>query len=565
VAVIQLSKIQHRRGQKNTGSGLPQLASAELGWAIDTRELYIGNGAVSEGAPAVGNTKILTEYDDLFSLANTYSYRSPDSFLTGSNPSAPVERTLQERLDDTVSVRAFGATGDGVKDDTAALQRAIDQIYLSSSKGNPSSRIQLQFEAGTYRITDTLYVPPHATLIGAGSDKSVLQLDTDTAKPVIKTVNDSSTPGNHAGIESSTFINQPRNITIHGFTLTQSTNETGLLLEACRDSVFEDIKIEGIWTLNDLPDIQDGAPAIEESAIRLEALSGAVLSDSNSFINCVLRNFSWGVRSEWDVKYNTFNVCEFSNLGYGIGLGLEIDINDDENSGKNTGPRRNTVTVSRFIDIARQGIWIGAGEKNVSENNSFTSVGNENGSETSPLFPVILFETYSNVTENDWFSRTGSLLIANTATRQVPYVPEIEGAAWYHLAYEQEVDFGPFTDTRIFRLPGYQNQTYELDYTITSESYLYVRSGIMQITMLDTPSGTAEIENRVEITDDFSFVGNETYLDSIEFSASLQDLGDYQDTGSSVDTVAIRVNSSMPNDETSIMRFTIRAKKTRIG
>jgi len=562
VAVIQLSKIQHRRGQKNTGSGLPQLASAELGWAIDTRELYIGNGAVSEGAPAVGNTKILTEYDDLFSLANTYSYRSPDSFLTGSNPSAPVERTLQERLDDTVSVRAFGAMGDGVKDDTAALQRAIDQIYLSSSKGNPSSRIQLHFEAGTYKITDTLYVPPHATLIGAGSDKSVLELDSDTAKPVIKTVNDSSTPGDHAGIESSTFINQPRNITIHGFTLVQSTKQTGLLLEACRDSVFEDIKIEGTWipTENSFP--------IAESAIRLEALSGAVLSDSNSFRNCKLQKFSWGVRSDWDVKHNNFDSCVFVNLGYGVALGLNVDTNPydldneqlDKGTGKVTGPRRNTVSNNEFKDISRQGIWIRVGSENLSQNNSFTSVGNNQAIETDPVVPVILFETHSNVSDNDWFSRTASLI--DRSLTDVPYIPEIEGAVSYELAYEQQVNESSVQNIRIFRLPGYQNQTYELDYTITSESDLFIRSGIMQLTMLEAPPPDEDDkEYRIEITDDYSFVGDNS-LDGIEFSASLEDYGTYQNPSPAVDTIAVRATSSVDN---WIMRFTIRAKKTRIG
>ena len=54
MAVVQISKIQIRRGRKNTGSGLPQLSSGELGWAIDSQELYIGNGAVAEGAPTVG-------------------------------------------------------------------------------------------------------------------------------------------------------------------------------------------------------------------------------------------------------------------------------------------------------------------------------------------------------------------------------------------------------------------------------------------------------------------------------------------------------------------------------
>ena len=51
MAVIQISRIQHRRGLE---SDLPNLASAELGWSVDTRKLYIGNGTIEEGAPSLG-------------------------------------------------------------------------------------------------------------------------------------------------------------------------------------------------------------------------------------------------------------------------------------------------------------------------------------------------------------------------------------------------------------------------------------------------------------------------------------------------------------------------------
>ena len=60
MAVVQISKIQVRRGQKNSNSGVPQLSSAEFAWAVDSQELFIGNGSVLEGAPYVGNTKIIT-------------------------------------------------------------------------------------------------------------------------------------------------------------------------------------------------------------------------------------------------------------------------------------------------------------------------------------------------------------------------------------------------------------------------------------------------------------------------------------------------------------------------
>lgn len=61
MAIVQISQIKHRRGLSENGpsNGL-QLASAEMGWDVDTQRLYIGNGTLAEGAPAVGNTEILT-------------------------------------------------------------------------------------------------------------------------------------------------------------------------------------------------------------------------------------------------------------------------------------------------------------------------------------------------------------------------------------------------------------------------------------------------------------------------------------------------------------------------
>ena len=57
MAIVQISRIQIRRG---LNQDLPQLASAEMGWSVDTQQLYIGNGTISEGAPQIGVTEILT-------------------------------------------------------------------------------------------------------------------------------------------------------------------------------------------------------------------------------------------------------------------------------------------------------------------------------------------------------------------------------------------------------------------------------------------------------------------------------------------------------------------------
>jgi len=246
VAIVSLSRIQVRRGQAGAGSSIPQLAGGELGWAMDTQELFIGNGSVAEGAPSVGNTKLLTEHDNLFELSSQYIYGNENLVQTGVSSGSPIQRTLKQRLDDTVSVRAFGAEGSG-SNEVIELQRAIDQLYVNAATvGNPQSRIQLLIPAGTYSINASLKIPPFTTLIGDGSDKTII---TQTANfPVFETVNGLRTPGVAGNRAATTTLNQARHITIKGMTLNITGNNPAILVDCCANSDFEDIKISGNWS-----------------------------------------------------------------------------------------------------------------------------------------------------------------------------------------------------------------------------------------------------------------------------------------------------------------------------
>jgi hypothetical protein len=62
MAIVQISQIQVRRG---LNQDLPQLAGGEMAWSQDTRQLYIGNGTLTEGAPVEGQTEILTQFSAL--------------------------------------------------------------------------------------------------------------------------------------------------------------------------------------------------------------------------------------------------------------------------------------------------------------------------------------------------------------------------------------------------------------------------------------------------------------------------------------------------------------------
>jgi hypothetical protein len=73
-----------------------------------------------------------------------------------------VARTVESKLRDVVSVKDFGAVGDGVADDTAAIQAAINSFA--------SGRGAVYIPPGTYKVTSTITVAQDRIhLVGAGS------------------------------------------------------------------------------------------------------------------------------------------------------------------------------------------------------------------------------------------------------------------------------------------------------------------------------------------------------------------------------------------------------------
>ena len=87
-------------------------------------------------------------------------------FISYTYPSGQ-QRTVQNRLEDSVSVKDFGAKGDGVTDDTVAFQAAIQ------------TGRQVNIPAGTYILNSSITSSGrNVTLIGEGSRNTVLQFNT---------------------------------------------------------------------------------------------------------------------------------------------------------------------------------------------------------------------------------------------------------------------------------------------------------------------------------------------------------------------------------------------------
>jgi hypothetical protein len=235
MAITQISRIQHRRGLQQD---LPQLAAAELGWSIDQRRLFIGNGTLEEGAPTVGVTEILTEYSDissLWSVLNAYSFygnAAGYSAQTGASTLTPVTRSFNDKLDDFVSIRDFGAKGDGSTNDTDAINRALSQIYKTgSNETEPLARRKIYFPGGTYIINNTLSIPPYAKLVGDGISSTFI-VQTQGNRTLANTVDSSFQNGSSLGSGGALL---PHDIEIDGiqfFNSNTSVSRTLFLIDS---------------------------------------------------------------------------------------------------------------------------------------------------------------------------------------------------------------------------------------------------------------------------------------------------------------------------------------------
>lgn len=147
-------------------------------------------------------------------------------------------RSVQQKLKDYISVKDYGAVGDGITDDSGAIQTAIN------------SGAVIDFRSGTYKIGTTLTLPANCTLYLQGTtivaatgsnplfsyvgDKSGLYifggLITGTASTVLYAEGTTSTP--------STIANYAREIHLNDIQISSATITTSLVLSKAVNSIY---------------------------------------------------------------------------------------------------------------------------------------------------------------------------------------------------------------------------------------------------------------------------------------------------------------------------------------
>lgn len=402
MAIVQISRITHRKGLKEN---LPQLDGAEFGWAIDSQELYIGNGTIEEGAPLIGNTRILTERDDLLSFARSYIYRGDEggyTVQTGPDANEDIERSLQNKLDDMVSVRDFGALGDGVTDDTSAINRALFELYCRDT--DPRIRRSLFFPAGVYRVTDTILVPPYAKLKGEGAESSIIQYKSDDSTLVDAVAR---TCGNNQeiGANISTSEVTPQHIEISSLSFQTLEDVSIFLLDRVQHINFSDTVFRGEKSGGDFTGTVSG-----QTALSLAGGAGVNVSVKDVVIDqCGFYNCNYGVRvigSNDKIEKVVITNSEFDTLFSGVEL-------NPQNTSSQFWPEGFRIASNSFDNIFARAIYFLRTQYSVSIGNVFFDVGNELLTNTDPLdaaFPVIEIAQSNNISWGDLFKRADDAL-----------------------------------------------------------------------------------------------------------------------------------------------------------
>ena len=389
MAVIQISRIQQRRG-KTLQTGVPQLASGEFGWSVDTQELYIGNGSVAEGAPAVGNTRILTEHDNIFQIAQgTYTFKNPE-IDTGSNINTGAPRTYQSKLDDFANARDFAANPDALVDITSRVQSAVNATC--------ELRQTLYFPAGRYIVSGTIYLPPNTKIVGEGPGKTVIV--TNSTGTIFQTVDGERNQLPNIISSGAT----PQHVHLQGLTLVStSTNANPIVqLDCLNNSVVEDCQFSG-------------AGPLDTSTVGIELRGqGAITCENIAIKGCCFNDLGVAIKSDYDIKKISVTDNVFGTLANGLDRGIVLAENLTGSSPQLIGPVDIAVSSNVFESINQEAIYVGptpyGNEPVRSSNNKFNLVGNgTNQNEYTQVSDVITFRSFGNSSTDDSFGRLDQL------------------------------------------------------------------------------------------------------------------------------------------------------------
>jgi hypothetical protein len=211
----------------------------------------------------------------------------------GATPTGAVNRPINQKLQEIISAKDLGVIGDGVTDDTAAIQAAINYAY--------ANKLSLYFPAGIYLISSVITLTTQAftdslVIYGAGYDITVFKC-------------------NGTAFFQSNQAQNNDYIYLSDFTISKNTssNTIGLDIGTVRNSFFMNLKVANFLTAISIS-INQGFGNYWNRFINVEANCGASPAGSKGW---VFGNNDVGAAFH-DLDYNDFYGCKSFGCETGI-------------------------------------------------------------------------------------------------------------------------------------------------------------------------------------------------------------------------------------------------------
>jgi hypothetical protein len=473
----------------------------------------------------VGNTKILTEHDNILDLADSYRFANDDTSITLS-----VSRSLQNKIDETaVSVSDFGAIGDGSTDCVAAFETAATQLFRNA---NTNYKKVLVIPNGEYLFTSDLALPSGVILQGETRHGVVLNIGANNIRFITTT-----------GLELVDFnsTNRPQNIDISNLTISRTTGQ--IVLSGVANSALSKLNFLGTYVLGTTV----ASLATEPSAVFWENTLAGTKTDKIVFRDCVFEGVSLAVKCRQTAVFDT--EIKFENSRFFVN-DTAIYIDGIATQGNNW-----TIYDCVFEEIDRQAFRSTNGQGTIINRSKFKNVANGTNTSANPEDVMVYFG-----------EQTGNVVIACTSDRQ-------------QAAGMTSVDTkGSFVEVYNAANVSFVDRNYALIYLSDSFQPLAVfsalskftvinyclrlgghtRFGTLQMAIGDDLAGVDDITN-ISFTDNYIYspnlvtaLGGPT-MTNFEFTATLK--GNDGDSG--IETVVFSYKNPLATGQTGSISFDV--------
>jgi len=479
-----------------------------------------------EGAPYVGNTKVLTEHDNILELASSYQFASDDTAISLS-----VSRSLQSKEDETVSVADFGAVGDGSTDCVAAFETAFTELFRNA---NENYKKELLIPNGEYLFTTDLAVPSGVILRGETQLGAVLNIGDNNIRLI-------TSQGLELGDFNST--NRPQNLRWNNFTIKRTTGT--LTLSGLAESRFQDVRFLGEYNLGNAVTL-----STEPAAVFWQNTVIGTRAHNLVFDNCVFEQNAVSAKCLQSDVFDTavrFQDCKF----FVNDTAIYID-------GVSTQGNRWQINDCEFEEVANQAFRSTAGRGTLIQRSKFKSVGNGVSTSASPNDYMVYFgEQIGNVLVDCVSDRQqAATVISSTAAFSEVY--NAAGVTFVDKNYAQIYLSDSFSPLAAFSA---QNKFTVINYCLKLGEH--TRYGTATIVIGDDLSPESHGSD-VSITDSFVYSPNTltspggSTMSNFEFSVSKSSNTGLDDsTAAVIDTVMLTYKNPLATGITGSMSYDV--------